>query len=249
MKNIIVRNGTALIKDGKIMLKALAEALPIALSPRVWFDAFDTDTIIHTGGLVSEWRDKSGNKFHASQTDDALKPSLVQTDFYFGNKQMLSFNRDVLVGGEPFSTGNINYTVFFVGRAGTNFIGAHMFSFGSQTGPTGSAFGLKQNSGADLDHYYSNSALKTLKAGMGIPNVTTIMMNSGARSTRINKALKGSDTANGLNLLDSKMYIGGNPSNTLNHSGLICEFIAYDRALTPEEIDITEAYLTEKWIA
>ena len=41
----------------------------------LWLDASDASTITSTGGLVSEWRDKSGNSRHATQATSAYQPS------------------------------------------------------------------------------------------------------------------------------------------------------------------------------
>jgi hypothetical protein len=43
---------------------------------QVWLDASDTATLTVESGAVSEWRDKSGNGFHARQAVAALRPLL-----------------------------------------------------------------------------------------------------------------------------------------------------------------------------
>ncbi len=41
----------------------------------LWLDASDASTITSSGGLVSEWRDKSGNNRHATQANAGNKPT------------------------------------------------------------------------------------------------------------------------------------------------------------------------------
>jgi hypothetical protein len=42
----------------------------------IWLDASDAATLTSSGGLVSEWRDKSGNARHAVQTSPSSQPTL-----------------------------------------------------------------------------------------------------------------------------------------------------------------------------
>lgn len=50
---------------------------PLQLSPAVWLDATDTDTVVLTSGAVSQWSDKSGNNRHATQSTAANRPTVV----------------------------------------------------------------------------------------------------------------------------------------------------------------------------
>jgi len=51
---------------------------PSQISTELWLDASDASTITESGGLVSQWDDKSGNGKHATQADGTLQP-LYQT--------------------------------------------------------------------------------------------------------------------------------------------------------------------------
>ena len=42
----------------------------------LWLDAADAATFTHSGGVVSEWRDKSANARHAVQADNARRPRI-----------------------------------------------------------------------------------------------------------------------------------------------------------------------------
>ena len=42
---------------------------------KLWLDASDTSTITHSGGSVSQWNDKSGNGYHATQGTGANQPT------------------------------------------------------------------------------------------------------------------------------------------------------------------------------
>lgn len=49
----------------------------LGLSPALWLDADDNSTITLVSGVVSEWRDKSGNLRHATQATAGNRPLLV----------------------------------------------------------------------------------------------------------------------------------------------------------------------------
>lgn len=52
--------------------------MPNVLSPALWFDAADLSTITIATG-VSEWRDKSGNARHVTQSNSSFRPSYSLT--------------------------------------------------------------------------------------------------------------------------------------------------------------------------
>lgn len=57
---------------------------PADITTALWLDASDAATITESGGLVSEWRDKSGNDLHVSQGAGALQPTYVSAGFNGG---------------------------------------------------------------------------------------------------------------------------------------------------------------------
>ena len=54
---------------------------PALISTALWLDATDSSTITLNGSTVSEWRDKSGNSRHASQSTAANQPTYSATGF------------------------------------------------------------------------------------------------------------------------------------------------------------------------
>ncbi|MFI0461766.1 MAG: hypothetical protein ACH36C_06930, partial [Ilumatobacteraceae bacterium] len=88
MKPLVARSvaivATALILVSQLSLvtsqkaHAVAPWTPASLgsSLAVWLDASDVSTITSSGGLVSEWRDKSGNARHAVQATSSSRPTL-----------------------------------------------------------------------------------------------------------------------------------------------------------------------------
>lgn len=52
---------------------------PLALQPKLWLDASDLTTFTSSSGLVSEWRDKSGNNYAFTQATSTSQPSIGTT--------------------------------------------------------------------------------------------------------------------------------------------------------------------------
>ena len=50
---------------------------PLDLSPALWMDASDITTITESSNSISEWKDKSGNNRHLTQSTGGSKPSFV----------------------------------------------------------------------------------------------------------------------------------------------------------------------------
>ena len=78
-----MRPSTRLVVLGRKLWTPAALGLLLAL----WLDANDSSTITLNGFTVSQWRDKSGNNRHASQSTVARQPTYITS-----GKRALSFN-------------------------------------------------------------------------------------------------------------------------------------------------------------
>ena len=54
---------------------------PTQITTALWLDAADAATITSSGGLVSQWDDKSGNARHATQSTSGARPIYGATQF------------------------------------------------------------------------------------------------------------------------------------------------------------------------
>ena len=54
---------------------------PTQITTALWLDAADAATITSSGGLVSQWNDKSGNARHATQSTSGARPIYGATQF------------------------------------------------------------------------------------------------------------------------------------------------------------------------
>jgi len=63
---------------------------PAKIATAVWLDASDSASLTTVSNRVSEWRDKSGNARHATQTNDSYRPTYSASAF--NGKPGLSFD-------------------------------------------------------------------------------------------------------------------------------------------------------------
>ena len=96
---------------------------PLTLQPAFWIDASDSSTITVTSGRISEWRDKSGNARHLTQTDAARRP-VVQAAHQNGMDT-------VLFDGTRMMTTTTAASVWTFLHDGTSYIIAGMIRVGT----------------------------------------------------------------------------------------------------------------------
>ena len=84
-----------------------------------WFDAADTSTIQQTGGFVSQWNDKSGNGFNATQATGTNQPKTgINTT---NGKNVITFDGtddSFMVAGALTAISNTDLTCFVTIRSG-----------------------------------------------------------------------------------------------------------------------------------
>jgi hypothetical protein len=212
--------------------KALFETEPITpanlLSLKLWLDAADTSTIIHSSNAVSKWSDKSGNNNHATQTNSSYQPVL-------NNSVLNSLPVTRFDGSDDVMTLSGDHTLqtFFLvlnARDGNNF-GGWDWPMGGWT-----SWGNKK---------YVIFAREGYDSIMGL----NMSINSGATSSDYinfsplseHKIVKVSfDTP--ASRSDWKIGDGDNHWN-----GDIAEIIAYSGTLSTFQIHKIEGYLAHKW--
>lgn len=87
---------------------AVTSWTPGELSTYAWWDAADTSTITDTGGVISQWDDKSGNGNHATAIHSTNRPltgartigGLNAVEFQSGINDGLQFTQTDMIGKE-----------------------------------------------------------------------------------------------------------------------------------------------------
>jgi M6 family metalloprotease-like protein len=107
---------------------------PVSLSPLAWYDAADTNTIIHSSGLVSQWSDRSGRSNHLSQSTAANRP--VTTSGQINGVSVITFdgvNDSLRTATNPFGATISNAFMMAVLNVGTIAMST-AFSLSASTG-------------------------------------------------------------------------------------------------------------------
>lgn len=208
---------------------------PMSLSPIVWCDASDTDTITLNDGNVSAWNDKSGNNNHAVQATAASQPAYAANGITFDGVD------DALVFGTAF-TNTAGSTVFFVCEPKSIGINYMLGNVGGSAGK--SRFYIREHAVDYGDTQISHSgltvnerALISVWAGVGDATTQNVKVNNGDWvSGAVNRA-----TPAGSQALASR---GGTSSYS---NVVIHEIIVFDKILSASEIQTVDNYLFQKW--
>lgn len=210
----------------------------------LWLDSSDTSTISHTVGAVAQWRDKSGNNFHAFQTNADLKP-------LWGNK--LINNRNVIELG----FGGVNTYLNVPG-----FTLALPFTIGvvcaTTTSTTQARFFGSGNLGVGIAiARYDTAAIAGTSTGISVPGVWTTntaksivavfdTTNSVLSWQGENPGTSGS-TGNTNFINTTPPIIGGMQGSVAFWQGSACEIFVCAGALNVTERSKLNSYFKTKW--
>jgi len=238
-------------------------ATPDALDGLVlWLDAADESTITETGGGVSEWRDKSGNNYHHTQTDAASRPEYVDgllhgfggirldgtNDFLAGNLDGLSLDGMTLLVVADFKETESFNGILSVYDEDTVHDWNSDNAFVLDSGEVENSVSLRRNNSAEDLVYVQDHGL----GGEG-PHILVATVGGGVATMEIDGRLMEIDLYEGLGSLDpTNSLIGGRWSFSEIADGKFGEndmfdVLLFDRVLTDDEIDSLYAHLGEKW--
>ena len=211
----------------------------------LWLDAADSSSIVLNGSNVIQWKDKSGNRNHAS---GSAYPT------YVANSNVVSFDGTQYLDS-PMSVGP-NYTFFTVARI-TNTGSRRIVNGGGSTSDKyftianlGTSMYVATLSGNGADWNNAAAVNTTNTVNSNVTSMITAVNSNGTMSPYYNGASQ--DTRNGTNPGFTGLNSGGaytdNAFKTLQcMSGYICEIIAYSNALTDPQRRQIELYLSRKW--
>lgn len=221
---------------------------------RAWWDASDTATITQSGGLVSQWNDKSGNGFHLTQDTGSNQPTT-------GTRTINSLNvlDFVLSGDDWFDAVNAS-TIMGASSAGTAlYIYARDADAAVGSGDAGAVLGTWGTSGSDdhepwtdstVYHGWGATARKTVgdpAPSLVTPRQITIKTASGAWSYAIDGTNVFSTGTNTVGW-SSSAYVGRSGAGVGGAiDGRIGEILLYDTALSGTNLTDAQNYLKNKW--
>lgn len=216
---------------------------------KLWLDATDSTTITLNGSSVSEWRDKSGNAFHFSQSTSNNQPSYTGT---INGKSAIAFDGtndglDRLTADHATvadATGACAFVVYEISGTDTQYSALKTSTSGS---------GHDRFSTANYHAYFRTSRFAALAnpAPQSGRVILTSSVNASAdlQSFRINGSLYQSSacatTFAAWRALTSQFWAVGYDGSYL--TGSVGEVILFGRSVIASEISLVEKYLSAKW--
>lgn len=240
-----------------------------------WLDAADTSTITESGGLVSQWNDKSSNGYNVTQAAEISQPTTGSTTLNSFN--VLDFSNDFLAA-DPSTINNWaflhNYgthTMFVVWRPATSSPNTQQTAFGVtsstvQVGTRGITYAGASGVDRVLHAITRGSSGKFVVSNLGGSG----SMTAGEWHTVFVLGNPGGQTANSRSgiIVDGGATIRNNNSTTSSPSlfgptyplhvgnvgnltdplyGSIAEIILFNRLLDSSERLQLQTYANEKW--
>lgn len=225
----------------------------------VWYDAADSSTITLNGSAVSQWNDKSGNGYHASQstannqpayntntrnglavvTFDGSNDSLVTSSFADGWSAFTSFCVVNLTG-----SANIGFSIVWtrstdrqraiviVQNSNPSFVRGHL-NVNTQNDYDSTAW-MSYGTWYYMTNQWDGSTTDKSTAFTG-------------RSNGTSRANQLSGTFSSSNVANTVLRIGNRSDGTRTMYGSIGELIVYSSSLSSDARDAVEQYLKGKW--
>jgi len=227
--------------------------VPVTDGIELWLDASDTSAtnIVESSGLVSQWSDKSGNGYNATQGTGSAQPTTgVQTS---NGKNVLLFDGGdtLILPSALYSLPNGNNTVFIVSRrdvedATTNTV------LGLSEGGDGNQRLIFVYTAAAGNSYWQNRTVFTSGVFGAATNTDFNLFSMYRDGTTQSISVNGGAALTNANALSEDgvdaATIGSRAGASSYLTGSISEVIIYTRALSATEITQVNNYLTNKWL-
>ena len=226
----------------------------------LWLDASDASTITESGGLVSQWDDKSGNAIHRTQGTGANQPITNSTSQNGLNTVDFDGVAHFMNGAGVGISGSGAGTVFVVSLPQGTGTADDVWQMGANTGAgsavraadtttNATASGFRFNNGSKLfaSPFDGNHQLATWQWADGA--------NYGEHELYVGGVLQAQDSSTNPsvvpNITDDEFIVGAGRTSSATianfFNGQIAEIIVCNRVLTASEQASVENYLVNKW--
>jgi hypothetical protein len=259
----LTTNGLVLALDAGDNNSFSAVDLPVKNGLLLWLDAADDATFVFSSGTeVSQWRDKSGNNFHANQATTANQPSRNTVVNSRKSVNFTSANGDRLrVNSGMVFTNSVTAIVFI--KPGTqNFPYADILDQDHAMDGYNGWVIQRNNAASQWLVWLGNEANTTwlntnaVSYADNTPQIVTLRKGSSTLTLSSNGTSSG-DVAIADQQIRQVGYLGlnigswraGNElfSSSRHYNGEICEIVVYNRALSLTELKQVHTYLGQKW--
>ena len=204
----------------------------------LWLDADDLSTITASSGSVSQWDDKSANRFHAYALSAKERPRIG--DVQVNGKNALEFSESRLASKVPEHGDWRDIFVVADWNGGPKFDNFN----GLLTGFAGSLGIIGDSRGGGTGLYLPETWWNTLNINghsKDVSNVMSILSKPFMASITADKATD----VTGFCIGNDRQFVG--PTNVRDWEGSVCEIIGFNRNLSDAERQQVEGYLAHKW--
>ena len=208
----------------------------------LWLDASDTGSITHTANSVTQWNDKSGNNYHASQSTSGMRP--ITNTATMNGLNAIRFDGtddrlDVSYSGLRDLTGTEDITIIVIYKANTAAHNGRVFCFSNGASPH-----------VSLSHYAVDQRTRYQAFGneatiVNTPDTDAHMFGLIREGTTLYAkydADKEVTTTTGDESSTHGPYIGREFNNLNRLDGDIGEILIYNRAITVAEYNAIGVY-------
>ena len=236
--------------------KSYPTDLPVKNGLLVWLDAADDTTFSYSSGtIVSQWRDKSGNNFHANQSTTANQPSRSSV---MNSRKGVFFNASTRLDYMLISSGisvPTDASIFIIYKPATqvynyavlidNYHGSGNAGFVIQRVNNLSQFYYANGNGSSFvdasasPWTYTDNVIQLLSLNKSGANATPYI--SGTAQTTRTVYANTAQVTTGLAI----GYWGFGGGRYYN--GDMCEILIFNRALSSTEMKQVHTYLGQKW--
>lgn len=231
-------SGGSVVEDPPVPLDGL----------ELWFDA--TVGVTELNGVVTGWKDRSGNARHASQTAVNYRPKRVLDGF--NGKPTIVFDGEGTYLKVPTLPGDFTR-------------GVSIFTIGQQEADDGTCMGLfEASNGPEIDDVHlgtwQNALLYEVYADtmhpteepllLGKPQLLAAVhqMNTGVQLRRNNNGVGEGNLPLPVTIPRELVYLGNTEyKDCKRYAGSLSEILVYNRGVDDAELVEIEAYLQNKW--
>ena len=227
---------------------------PAEITTALWLDAADTNTITLNGGNVSQWDDKSGNSYHATQADSANRPAFAASEVIFSNDFLITSDSMVAPSVSVFLVArstNTNTARIIDAKGGTASSSENGGLMLIQSASASTGLSWTVSSGGSFNRL--DSGTENEFRGQDTDAIVAAFYDNanGRQWIEVNAALK-SEAFPGSGFLDrstslNELRIGNSITDASPLLGGIREIILVSSAVGLSEKQLIEGYLAWKW--
>lgn len=219
----------------RILLMQKRLLTPIFLGSRLalWLDFADSRTITLSGSTVSDWRDKSANRYIFSQPTAVNQPTYTTSGIAFDGNNW--FN--------PVSISLTNFSIMMVETATQNSAIVY-YPIGFTSGPTGISVGGSFNA-QRFSIFNGTTALVTPETS--VLNAPTIIFGGSNNISRQISVNGNAPTTDTIAQTITQITIGRRGDSVWPFVGRISEIVATNNLLSTTEYQQLTGYFAHKW--